>query len=157
MSCEKYQEMISAKLDSELFGEEQKVLSSHLESCPECRRFADELESFMQLSSSSQTEQMPPALETRILDRTVRSAGERKSLWRFFHGYYRVPRGVAWAAMLAALLLITDAIVKTDLQPVTTNETAVESETTDSGIRRIVLTEDDIVSTSILLKSADES
>lgn len=152
MSCEKYRELISARLDNELFGEEQKVLGSHLESCSDCRRFAGELESFAGLGGSSQAGQLPPALEARILRQTVRSAGGRKSLWSYLYGYYRIPRGLAWAAMLAALLLVTDAIVKSDMPQFTSDETPATMETADNGVKRIVLSEDDIVSTSTILK-----
>jgi len=152
MSCEKYREMVSALFDNELSTEEQKVLLSHLESCSDCGRFADELESFKELGSSVPAEQMPTALETSILCQTVGSVGQKKSLWSHFSGYYRVPRGLAWAAMLAALLLITDAIVESNLRQTTVDETPAEVQIADDAVKKIVLSDDDIVSASIILK-----
>ncbi|MGN0964729.1 MAG: anti-sigma factor family protein, partial [Dysosmobacter sp.] len=35
-SCEYYQELISRMVDEELSAEEQAVLVSHLEHCPDC-------------------------------------------------------------------------------------------------------------------------
>ena len=40
MKCEKYRELVSARLDGELEPDELKALDAHLEQCPECAAFA---------------------------------------------------------------------------------------------------------------------
>lgn len=44
MSCEKYLDLISARLDGELTTQEEAELTAHLQTCPACRAIAAELE-----------------------------------------------------------------------------------------------------------------
>ena len=44
MSCDKYLDMISARLDGELTPAEEAELTAHLQTCPACRASAAELE-----------------------------------------------------------------------------------------------------------------
>ena len=37
--CERYTDLISARLDGELTGEEERELEAHLACCPACRSF----------------------------------------------------------------------------------------------------------------------
>jgi predicted anti-sigma-YlaC factor YlaD len=40
MTCERWREAISARLDGEALGVDERLLEAHLERCPACRRFA---------------------------------------------------------------------------------------------------------------------
>jgi predicted anti-sigma-YlaC factor YlaD len=40
MTCERWREAISARLDGETLGVDERLLDAHLERCPSCRRFA---------------------------------------------------------------------------------------------------------------------
>ena len=43
MSCEDYRALISAALDGELSGEEQRTMEEHLAGCEECRAYREAL------------------------------------------------------------------------------------------------------------------
>lgn len=43
MSCDKYLDLISARLDAPLSPEDEAALTAHLNACPQCRAIADDL------------------------------------------------------------------------------------------------------------------
>lgn len=48
MGCERYTELLSARLDGELSGEETRELEEHLSQCPQCRALAAQLDQVKQ-------------------------------------------------------------------------------------------------------------
>ncbi len=59
MNCERYLDLISARLDGPLSPEDEADLSAHLNTCPECRAIADDLSGIH--SALSGAAAVPPA------------------------------------------------------------------------------------------------
>lgn len=107
MTCETYEEQISALIDHELKDEETGMLFAHLSTCPRCRR---SLQSVLDLRSDL-GEQVPPMapkeLDERILKRTRlahRTSKDRRAvpshLWT---GRVSMPVPVAAAIMVVLI------------------------------------------------------
>jgi len=109
MTCDAYQEQVSAMIDNELGDEESCVLFAHLSSCPACR---GSLRTSLALRSdfNAQAPLMAPAeLDDKVLNR-VRSAnkflGDRKPVpMRLWKGRVSVPLPVL--TMLTLLLILS--------------------------------------------------
>jgi len=152
MSCEKYREMISAGLDGELSQNDELSLREHLASCSDCRRLADELASMSEMNKTMPAAVMPEEIENRIKRYTVEAPGRGKSWRNVLFGYYRVPRGLVWAGMAAVLFFVGDTLVDTGPPP---PAAIVQMETVaPSGqVRKIVFSENDIKSSTVLVRS----
>ncbi len=137
MNCFDFQQLISAALDKELTFQEEQLLAEHLKSCPDCAEFAKKLEELKAATSAWKNIPIPIELEKQILKSTVRTAGVEKPVFSFLKGYYRVPRGLAWASVLLFLTLLVNSF----LSPV---KTLTKSE---SKVQKIVLSESDVVKT----------
>lgn len=107
--CEKYIDLISARLDGEISESEEAILNMHLENCEACR----ELSMLMENTRGVMTDLIvePPAeLHERIMSSISSEKNEKKR--RFVFG-----RFTAAAAMLAVILLAVYAfpnIVRND-------------------------------------------
>lgn len=92
--CEHYEELLSARLDGELTGEEAARLEAHLETCPHCRKLAEELEE-MQNALRDLTETPPETLRNTVLAGAVLPTRKIRKRWV----------GTACAAVLALVVL----------------------------------------------------
>jgi anti-sigma factor RsiW len=108
MTCEMYEEQISALIDHELKDEETGVLFLHLSSCSGCRH---SLQSVLDLRSGL-VEQVPPMapneLDEKVLTRMVafqRAKADRKAI-RGFAWQGRISAPMPVAAVVALLLMI---------------------------------------------------
>lgn len=128
MSCDKYQEMISAQMDNELSVDEEPSLWEHLAHCENCRAWRreqltlrDEFAAWPEESLPASAWPLPPAEPVRA---------------------YRVPRALAWAAGI--LLLIEGAWIGRGLVgPRTPDDYSTPD---DDTVETIVLTQKDRVS-----------
>jgi anti-sigma factor RsiW len=111
MNCNRYEEQMSALMDSELGDEEAKSLFGHLNSCEGCR------EAFrsVQALRSDLREQVPPMapaeLDEKILSlipHTRTYAGDRKAV-RIVAWKRRISVPLPVAAVLALLLMVGSA------------------------------------------------
>ncbi|MFH2035949.1 MAG: zf-HC2 domain-containing protein [Candidatus Zixiibacteriota bacterium] len=152
MSCEKYHELISARLDREISAQELETLDSHLKECPACCRFAEDLAEMREICRNSELIEMPAALEKEIVNNTIKSPMADQSIFDHFRGYYRIPRGLVWASMIIGLLLIGETILKPFQPDKPTAVVSIENISNDDIVRKVVFTDDDIVSSSILVK-----
>jgi len=144
MNCEYYRELISVRQDDELLDDDERQLIGHLAECEACRKFARELEELSQVMSSWPAEKMPSEAEEYILDQTARKK-RRKSPLGFLKGYYRIPRGAAWAAVvLLVFLLIENAGLFSERG----GEAGLPSDKPEAEItvQKIILTKHDVVS-----------
>lgn len=73
MNCEAYTELISGALDGVLTPEEQAMLDTHLEQCPQCRTLMTEL-SALDLALNACNEEVPEGFSDRVMDR-IRTEG----------------------------------------------------------------------------------
>ncbi|MCX6143362.1 MAG: zf-HC2 domain-containing protein [Ignavibacteriales bacterium] len=116
MTCETYEEQISALIDHELKDEETEVLFAHLSTCRRCRH---SLQSVLDLRSDF-GEQVPPMapkeLDEKVLQSETRPklyAGDRKPMTlQVWKRRISIPMPVA-AAM--AIVLVAGTIVLTSL------------------------------------------
>jgi anti-sigma factor RsiW len=111
VNCEKYQELISAFIDGELSISEETELKAHIDDCPECRKTLDEIKELRALMEKDRPAVMPADIEKRILLDVQKGKKTRKGLLGFLGGYYRIPRGVAWASLVLLLLLTVNSLV----------------------------------------------
>jgi hypothetical protein len=156
MSCEKYREMISAQLDNELDQSEIADLKEHIDVCSDCRQFRTELARLGAVGKPSKMTRMPGQVEKDIFKNTIGSKKHTKSIFDFLIGYYRIPRGLVWAGMLAGLLLIGNTIIELNLFESKTGIANTKAAGQDEIVKKVVLSDDDIVSSSVLLKATDE-
>lgn len=98
MNCDKYLELLSARLDGELTESEERELEAHLESCPACRAAGAQLAALR--SAFSELEELPAPEEfTRdVMDR-VRETNKTVPLFR--RPRFKVLAGLAACAVLA--------------------------------------------------------
>jgi anti-sigma factor RsiW len=148
MNCDKYREMMSASLDSQLSPEDTRTLQAHLETCAECREFAAGFGNFRMLTSTEKRELLPADVEREILGKTI---GSRHAGFfaRLFQTNYQIPRPVVWVAGAALLLLAVNAFIGTPPESPQTPSTVAGNDDlasrSDDGVRTIVLTEADVV------------
>ena len=84
MSCEKYLDLISARLDGELTAQEQAELDAHLKTCPACRAIADELTGMHAALTELGEVPAPAALSAGVLSKinAQRQADRRRFIRR---------------------------------------------------------------------------
>lgn len=80
MSCEKYLDLISARLDGELTAQEQAELDAHLQTCPACRAIAKELEGMHSALTELSEVPAPAELSQTVLSKikAERNANRRR-------------------------------------------------------------------------------
>lgn len=75
MTCDMYEEQVSALIDNELNEEDAELLFRHLSACPSCRR---SLRTVLDLRSDLK-EQEPPLASTELDEKVLRrTAGEKR-------------------------------------------------------------------------------
>lgn len=101
MSCEKYLDLISARLDGELTAQEQTDLTAHLQTCPACRAIAGELEGMHSALTALGQVPAPAALSQTVMTRI--KAEQRQNNRR---------RAVRRLSGLAACLLLCFGVLR---------------------------------------------
>jgi len=145
MPCQRYHEMLSAQLDGELPPDQAEVLTAHLETCATCRRLRQELTTLHNDMALDETAVLPAAVEKRILSVTT---GAEAAPWR---GYYRVPRSLAWAAVLLLVLLAGNAmfdLARSDIDKMAAPSTHAK----EFRIQQVEITDADIVGTTTITR-----
>ncbi len=99
MDCQQYCELLSARLDGELTGEEERELEAHLKQCPRCRALAEQLSGLHGDFSALEEVQAPQGFAQGVMDRI--RAGEQKKVIPLF----RRPQFKAVASLAACLVL----------------------------------------------------
>lgn len=104
MSCEKYLDLISARLDGELPPQEQAELDAHLQTCPACRAIAKDLEGLHTALTELGEVDAPAELSQTVLSKikTEQQAGRRRVI-------RTVASLVACLALCVGVLRISDA------------------------------------------------
>ncbi len=144
MNCEKYQEMISAFIDGELSVEEELNLHDHLAGCDSCRQLAYDIRQLRDVISAEDQTKMPAPIEKKILTRITADRRKKVGLFNFIGGYYRVPRGAAWATLVLLVALAINTIVN-PFSPPRQAEISYDFLSSDIKIQKIELTEADVV------------
>jgi len=68
MSCERYLDLISARMDGESTLLEESQLSAHLRDCPRCRAIAEDLNGIRSAFSQTETVQVPETLARQVME-----------------------------------------------------------------------------------------
>jgi anti-sigma factor RsiW len=124
MTCETYEEQISALIDHELKDEETGMLFAHLSTCPRCRH---SLQSVLDLRSDF-GEQVPPMapkeLDERILKGThlaQRASKDRRAIpFRLWTGRISMPVPVAAVILvflIAGSLMVSSMTKQSPMPP----------------------------------------
>lgn len=150
MNCSDFQELISAKLDKELTPEEEKILAEHLETCNNCASLARKLGELKVIASNWGNIKIPVELEKQILNRTVNKAREKKPVLSLFGGYYRVPKGLAWALVLLFLILVVNSFTGS-FKNFDGSHKIEKTVQEFPKVQKIILTENDMVGTCTIL------
>lgn len=87
MNCEKYLDLISARLDGQLTAQEEADLTTHLNECPACRAIANDLHALHSTLSQPGEVDAPPALSQTVMKRIkAERASARRRLVRRLSG-----------------------------------------------------------------------
>ena len=143
MNCEHYRQLISALVDKELNTEERGSLDVHLAECSECAQYAEQIRELDRLTSEWEASAMPPEIEQSVLANSkTKPHGWLSRLWS---GSYRIPRPVAWAAMLLLVLLSVNGLLNRG--SVDLEDELIVSPEDSLPVQHIVLTKADVVQT----------
>lgn len=84
MNCERYLDLISARLDGELTAQEEAELSAHLQECPECRAIADDMNNLRSAFSALEEVDAPAELSQSVMSKikAERGAARRRFVRR---------------------------------------------------------------------------
>jgi anti-sigma factor RsiW len=105
-SCPEFRETIALHATEALEPERRFALARHLESCPDCRAYLEELEALTNvvestLSSNIETSQLPPGFHSRLMQRVQQDAAARRRPRLFWLGAgLTIPRLAFGAALL---------------------------------------------------------
>lgn len=100
MDCEKYLELLSARLDGVLTGEEERALEAHLAVCPECRALADHLAQLRDGFSGLEEREAPEGFAQEVMER-IRAEEPKKVIPLFKRPQLRALAGLAACLVLA--------------------------------------------------------
>ncbi len=143
MNCEHCRQLISALVDKELTEGERGSLDEHLAQCSECAQYSEQIRELERLTSEWESSAMPRDIEQAILDR----AKQKPHGWlgRVGGGSYRIPRPVAWAAVLLLALLSVNSLISRNGS--TQEEQFITTSENNQPVQHIILTQADIVQT----------
>lgn len=145
MSCEYYEELISADQDGELNQKEHDKLSLHLAGCADCRQFAERIKLFHKLSASAKPPVLSKARQRIILRKTVGSI----SLWSRIHGmifgWYKVPRKLIWAGSLITVTIVGVITIGLMSDKMQVQESDYEKTSQSSSVYKLVISDSDII------------
>ncbi len=144
MTCDDFRRLISAYRDDEMEADDRRKVIEHMRSCDSCRNFAEEIDGLGDVLRKLPPAPCPPDIEQAVIEKIQafdQHASEKKSFW---NGYYRIPRGVAWAAALALALLIIEVTVNPFEHKGDEQSPSIPSESTPY-VQKVVFSEYDVV------------
>lgn len=101
MNCERYYELLSARLDRELAREEAEELELHLADCPQCRILGEQMEETREAFAGLAEVSAPEGFAQGVMDR-IRAAETEKKVIPLF----KRPQFKALAGLAACLALV---------------------------------------------------
>ena len=93
-ACDRWRALVHARLDGELPPDESALLDAHLETCPGCRAFLDDLESVREGLLSLPEHPLPDSALGAVLGRTTGKPRAALGAW------------AGWAAAAAAAAIV---------------------------------------------------
>jgi len=101
VSCERYHELLSARLDRELTEEEAEELELYLAGCPRCRIVGEQLEEAREAFADLEDVPAPEGFARGVMDRVRAEASEKKVIPLFRRPQFKVLAGLAACLALA--------------------------------------------------------
>ena len=101
MSCDKYLELLSARLDGALTGEEERELEEHLAICPGCRAVGAQLAALQGAFPELEEMEVPEGFTQGVMDR-IREEARPKVIPLFKRPQVRALAGLAACLVLVA-------------------------------------------------------
>lgn len=98
MGCDKYLELLSARLDGVLTRDEERELEIHLSGCPECQALADQLGQLRAGLAGLEDIEAPEGFSKRVMEQIK---AEQKAI-----SLFRRPQFKALAGLAACLVLV---------------------------------------------------
>lgn len=98
MSCDRYLELLSARLDGELTDDGERELEEHLSVCPDCRAAGAQLAALRDAFSELEEEAAPEGFAQGVMER---ARAEKKVVPLFRRPRFRALAGLAACAVLA--------------------------------------------------------
>lgn len=138
MNCDKYLELLSARLDGALTGPEERELEAHLESCPACRAAEAQLAALQSAFAELEDIPAPEGFARDVMDR-IREPEVNKTIPLFRRPLFKVLAGLAACTALAAGLYGTARPSRQDAHLVTRGyrQNAVEEAGDVSGFAEL--------------------
>lgn len=101
MSCDRYLELLSARLDGVLTGEEEQELEEHLAVCPDCRAAGAQLAALREAFPELEEVQVPEGFAQGVMDR-IRGSEPEKVIPLFKRPQVRALAGLAACLVVVA-------------------------------------------------------
>ena len=101
MDCQRCCELLSARLDGELTGEEERELEAHLKECPGCRTLAEQLSGLHEDFSALEEVPAPQGFAQGVMDR-IRAEEQKKVIPLFRRPQFKAVAGLAACLVLCA-------------------------------------------------------
>lgn len=112
MSCDKFEEKISAFVDKELSDSDAEEISRHIEACGRCRREALVQEKMKSVARTIKAPPMPDSLRQALLAQAAKiQRRETFSWWRWLAAQWQIPSIRYGAASAFAAASIAFAVV----------------------------------------------
>jgi anti-sigma factor RsiW len=146
MDCEKYKEMISAQMDGELPPDEEAILDHHLKECGDCSDFQEKLAELQSLSVRRNIEPFPSELEAVILEKARKSHNRPGLIRQMVFGHYKIPKGLAWAAMILIIALAA-ALFSHPSRFVQAENGSGRNYAQSAATQKVIITEENVVKT----------
>lgn len=143
MDCSDFEELLSARRDGELTPAEAVALERHLQGCPACRKTAQVIDEIGALVASLDRAPMPRETEKAILSDTLGHHATAADAKGFLSGYYRVPRPLAWAAVIVFVALGVENLVGPAGNILRPGDRGANP--ANPGVQKVVMTDDDLV------------
>lgn len=98
--CERYTQLLSARMDGELAPQERQELENHLAICPECRALAEQLEALRACMQDMEDVPAPQDFARGVMDRIRGQEQKPKVIPLFRRPQIRALAGLAACALL---------------------------------------------------------
>jgi hypothetical protein len=140
INCKQFREEIDATSRHNM---RSGAARSHMDACPDCRRYSDETASLIRLLGAQPRVEAPPDFEFRLRARMLRAQAAppiapRGFLWKFLPGTFS--RGQAVAAVAALAMVVTVSVFYVDRgagtpepEPLVIAGSSLNSKTNEAG------------------------
>jgi hypothetical protein len=106
LNCKTVKDLTDEYLDGMLSGEQKEEFESHLDTCPECTAFIQQMRQMLRFLSSMEEEELPEGFQARLNERLQAAAEEETSAAKGFNRFIPDKKWLKWGAGLAAAIVL---------------------------------------------------